>query len=153
MSVLDQHIHEDCFSMMQVSGHTNISDTLRLLSHQIKQILSLIVSLQRLVMVIAFLMFGRHQRCFQTLPIFLFYHDFCPRIHFFMRNVKLLILMQHNLMFIRYIKYLLNTFRNSLLLFYFVRLRFRLYLWADIVTKLVVKILLVHMIETIYYKK
>ena len=100
MSVLDKHIHKQTFSVMQMSSNTNVSDTSVSLSHQICEILSLIISLEWLLIVITFLMFSRYQRSLQCLSILLLIHDFCSRVHFFMRLVKLFIFVQDYSVFI-----------------------------------------------------
>ena len=143
--MLNQNVHQDSLSVVQMSSHTHVPDTL-LLGQQIEQVLSLVVSIYWLVIVVAFLVLGRHQRSLQRLPIFLLYHDLSARVHLFVRNVEFFVFVQDYPVLVRYVEDLLHSFRNLLLSAFlgFLGSRIAHDLGTNVVAELVVHIFFVH---------
>jgi hypothetical protein len=63
MCVLNKHIQQQCFAMMEMSGYANVTYE-GIVAHKIQQILFFVVGLQRLFIVITFFRFSTHQRRF-----------------------------------------------------------------------------------------
>lgn len=145
MCLLHKQIQKNSLTMMQMPSHTNIPNTVRIMQ-KINKILTFVVSLQRFLVIITFLMFSRYERCFKSLPILLLDHNLCSRIHLFMALIKFLILMQNNAMLISHRQHLLHPCRDFLnlwLILFLIRITDNLR--PDVVAKLIIKIFLIHL--------
>ena len=152
MSVLNQNIHENWFSMMKMAGHTNISDSF-LLWKQIKKILSHVVCFDWFFKIIWFLVFSWDQRNFQSLSVFLFHLYLCSWVHLLVRYIEFLVFMEDDLMLIGHIENLLNSLRYFFfILFSSLRIRVAHDFRTDVVSELIVHVVLIHLCSIINCK-
>ena len=149
--MLDQNIHEGRFAVVEMAGHADISDAGVALGHEIGEILSVVVGLKWLFVVIALLMFGGDQGSLQSLPVFLLDHDLSARIHLLMALVKLLVLVQDNAVLVGYFQDLLDSLGKLVLLGLVLLLGWGIAhnFGADVVSKLVVEVFVVHSCQSI----
>lgn len=128
-----------------MASHTDSSCKCLVLK-QLKHILSLIRSRQSLVVVMKFLLLLCYNWSIYMLPIFLFYHYFCLRVHLFVSLIILLIFMKHYSVFIGSLYKLPCRLLFDNLFLLFLRLLITLHIGTNIVSKFVIKIL-VHMFD------
>ena len=108
MGLLDERVHDEGLAVVQVPGDADVPRAVGVLE-RVEQILGLIVRLQVLLIIIALIGLGRHQRRLQALPVLLLDLDLCSRIHLLVALVKLLILVQHDPVLVCHRQHLLDA--------------------------------------------
>jgi hypothetical protein len=114
--------------------------------------LCFVVCLQVLLVIVAFFSFSGDEGSLQSLPVFLLDHDFGSRVHLLVALIEFLVLMQDDSMLVCDWENLLNALRELLLLIWVFLGRVIAHdLRTDVISKLIVKIFLIHMLSIINY--
>ena len=115
MSFLYKHISNESFTMSEMSCKAYISDQ-RLVFGKLQHVSSVIRGFESLVKIMLPLFFFIENGSVDILPILLFNHNFCFRIHLLMSLIIFFILMKHYSMLIGALN---NIAINLLILFFF----------------------------------
>lgn len=118
-----------------------------LIFHELEEVLCLVVGGQLLVVIIMFLFLFVEDGGFESLPIFLFDHDFCIGVHFFVGLVIFFILMKDDFVLVGGVDNLAGGLLGGDGVFRLFRLAVNI--GANVVAELIVEIL-IHCL--VYYK-